>query len=381
MTCFCIFYLKGMDSGIGAKSDPYFIMTTKVEDQKLFLYKSQFQKKTVSPNWGTVILPKGALGGFDENQLLDFEVWDWDKDTEKGGDDLIGTFSVSMADILAKKHVPVINAVKKGKKSSYTDSGTFMFADSEILTFDPNVYDMYIADKLTFKLNIVGSLGKPDESKEKEFYGIGSSISTVYDYAKEYHKAYQSDTCLYGFLSSNPAKRLPDENTLFGAIGTYPEQAFETQNKTHQSLSPHTKLSHTINACIVKAMQDREANPIAYNVFFIFVYDKIEDLDDCLSSLANSSNHPCSFVFVGLGDPTKCDWKSFEQFNPSSFGLASSERWACRDNVSFFPINASDYSLAPVVASARIIAQVREYSLARDIKGKGSMINFKPLLA
>jgi hypothetical protein len=360
-----------MDSGIGAKSDPYFIVYNKVSaTQRVIIFKSHFVKQILMPNWGTIVLPKGVLGGSNGDHPLEIEVWDWDKDSEMGGDDLIGSFELTLNDIMENKKFNIVNAQKKAaydlnKKGYYNKSGTFMIGEARTLTFDPNMYDAQVFDLLCIKFNLVGALGVQDKAKASKGQHpsstIAGAIKQVWSYVKEYQTPSQNDATLFGFDPIGMMRQYPDTTTFFGAPGTHPDLAFEAAN-TSITADPSTKLTPLINSCMIKALDDKKKDVSAYNVFFLFVHDGISDLDDCLDALVTSSDHPCSFVIVGMGDQLKCKWaKSWEKMIPSPFGLATKIRWASRDNVSFLPIAAISSALGPSVAASRIISQVREY--------------------
>lgn len=88
--------LAKMDSGIGAKSDPYFELRTN-DDMRRLLYRSEIVMKDLNPKWKPFILDISPATGFLKfYDKFSITVFDWDAN---GTHDVIGFFTASLYEL------------------------------------------------------------------------------------------------------------------------------------------------------------------------------------------------------------------------------------------------------------------------------------------
>eukprot|EP01117_Protostelium_nocturnum_P001467 TRINITY_DN11774_c0_g1_i1.p1 TRINITY_DN11774_c0_g1~~TRINITY_DN11774_c0_g1_i1.p1 ORF type:complete len:242 (-),score=132.52 TRINITY_DN11774_c0_g1_i1:186-911(-) len=95
--------------GLLQKSDPYLIF----KKGETVLYKSEWIKQTLDPDWEIFQLDSKQCGGMD--YPLRLECWDWDSDTKS---DMIGTVNVSLKELSHKGAIfKLANPKSEGKSA------------------------------------------------------------------------------------------------------------------------------------------------------------------------------------------------------------------------------------------------------------------------
>eukprot|EP01125_Pyxidicula_operculata_P016134 TRINITY_DN5524_c0_g1_i1.p1 TRINITY_DN5524_c0_g1~~TRINITY_DN5524_c0_g1_i1.p1 ORF type:complete len:3569 (+),score=897.31 TRINITY_DN5524_c0_g1_i1:81-10787(+) len=116
--------------GLLGKSDPYFIIKKQYPGlaKPLVLYRSEYIKDTLSPEWNSFILNMHNVGGPDSG--FSVEVWDFDSD---GGHDMIGEFVTTLREWSLGTFTHKIVNKKKVGRLGYQSSGGFNMLKAEPL--------------------------------------------------------------------------------------------------------------------------------------------------------------------------------------------------------------------------------------------------------
>jgi hypothetical protein len=335
-----------MDSGIGAKSDPFFILyrTYNSGSGRIPVFRSNYITKTLEPNWGVAITNTLALCGGESDRAIDLEVWDWDAPTDKNGHDFIGRASFTLASLEKAKTgttgmlaLSVINPEKaEKKKGSYTNSGQVILASIDTsLRYAPACV-IKAESKVSWQIDFRVAIGtQVDAKKSEEPVGDIGKVALRF-FTNEFWKA--AGAKVFGFTDTGSKYVGPGEETDGGSLSTeYTiDDAF---TKITVSGAPATKLLPVVQECCIKTNQLKASKPDAYFVYFIFTYDGFSDYDEVVNFIIQSCVHqPMSLVFVGLGSHKTSNWKNLDLLQNNPFGLRTKKEVASRDlvQVTFF---------------------------------------------
>jgi len=116
------------------KSDPYFVISKYQENGTLLkVYESEVIKNTLNPVWRKVCIKESILNNGDDQRMLLFEVFDWDRNSSH---DFIGSFEASTGMIKQGLSFNLINSKKqekyKKKGKEYKNSGVISFENIEL---------------------------------------------------------------------------------------------------------------------------------------------------------------------------------------------------------------------------------------------------------
>lgn len=347
------------------KSDPFYTISRPNSDGTYTLvHKSEIIKKELNPDWARGLLPLGPLCNGDMNQPLLFEVYDWDSN---GSHDLIGQFSVSVAELMKADggaSFQIINPKKKGNKG-YQTSGSFVVkscALERLYTFldyiqcgtninlvvaidwtgsngdpvnpsslhyrNPNAFNEYQSAIMS-----VGSILEPyDPDRLFPVYGFGGKLP--------------NGTVSHCFALNGNAER-PEVAGVAGILDSYGVALANVALWGPTNFSP---IINEVAGQIRRQMSLANGTATAYTVLLILTDGAITDQSDTIAAIVASSGLPISIVVVGLGT---ADFTSMEVLDGDKVPLKANGRSAERDIVQFVPfrefLGPNAYKLAHTV--------------------------------
>jgi len=378
-------YVFKMDiSGIGldkkdtfGKSDPFIVISRFENNGSIIkVFETPVIKNTLNPKWKELEVSEVSLNNGDPDQMLLFEVYDWDKNSDN---DLIGVFSASTRMIMEQSRYQVINEKKKAKKGKkYTDSGTISFDKVErIKNFSFMDFPMGGTEiAVSFAIDFTASNGNKDLPSSLHYNSPNYNMNDFYT-LNEYQKAISSigyvlepydstrymEVYGYGgkFFNRNEVEFQcsltgdPNCPSVYGVAGIL--AAYHNSLQSAELYGP-TNFSPIIRKITEEARRDLpppyQNNPLPrYHILTIITDGIISDMEKTKEAIIDASDVPLSIIIVGVG---KEDFKNMEELDGDNKVLQYRNKVSKRDLVQFVPL--ADYISNPTLLASETLKEI-----------------------
>ena len=290
------------------KSDPYLLLFKPANGNWAQIYKSEVMKKTLDPIWKPFQLTMHSLCDGNQEALLKFEVWDWDRGTK---DDFIGAAEIRVFQLSSPPcRLELLNPTKQKKKKKYSNSGIL-----EIINFEiKRKYSLINYLQAGLKINMLFAVDftssnldyslptslhnlQCDNFYEKVMTAMGNVVEqydpeqlfAVFGFGGEPAWTRKLDHCfaLNGNLDS------PFVKGLANAVQCYKQVVGNVR------LAGPTLAGPVIsNANSISASFDIDRS---YYLLVVIIDGVLNDMHQSISALVQSSFLPLSVMFVGVG--------------------------------------------------------------------------------
>jgi len=337
---------KNLDrkDGFLFKSDPYFIISATSDGMNYVdIYKSEFIKQNLNPQWKRASVPYRRIKG----KMLKLEVTDWDSD---GKHDLIGIAHIKVDDLLSRrKGIELVHPPTKAKykKDTYRNSGIVDVVDCQ-LEKSFTMID-YLRGGLQINMlvaiDFTGSNGDPRVPGTLH-YGSGQLVNNYIQAIQAVGNIvveYDSDKMIpaYGFgakpnVSSQVSHCFPlsgnwHSEEVWGIEGVI--QAYSSCFSRGVVLSGPTYFAEVIR----KAGAMASRHPNTYSILLLITDGEVNDMQNTIDAICEVSLAPLSIIVVGVGN---ADFTSMNMLDADVQPLVSSHGQRCaRDIVQFVPFN------------------------------------------
>jgi len=331
--------------GFGS-SDPFVTFLKSGEySQWTVVHRTEVKNGNLNPDWAPLSLSLASLCNGDHQRTLRIKVEDWNMN---GSHKLIGELDTCVQDLSQMSRgtsLPLINAKKKQKKSSYKNSGQLIL-HSVRLEIRPTFLD-YIQNgtELNFivAVDFTGSNGNPSHPSSLHYNdptGEPNQYITAIKSVGEIIQDYDSDKLFpaLGFGARLPPDgrvshqfplKLVDASPCQGISGILDAYKIALQNV--QLYGP-TNFSPVIQHVIGEASQFKHDSS-SFFVLLIITDGVITDLEATRAAIVTASCLPMSIIIIGVGSE---DFSSMDLLDSDDSLLTdSSGRKAERDIVQF----------------------------------------------
>jgi len=375
------------------KSDPYFVISKYQENGTLLkVYESEVIKNTLNPVWRKVCIKESILNNGDDQRMLLFEVYDWDRNSSH---DFIGSFEASTSMIKQGLTFNLINSKKqekyKKKGKDYKNSGVISF-DSIELQQEYSFMDFPMLGteiKVVFAIDFTGSNGEITSPSSLHYKSPNCDLNNFMT-LNEYQKAiasigyvlepYDSTKYMevygYGAKFFNRSKvefdcaLTGDQNApcVLGVSGIL--HAYSNALQTVEIWGPTNfapiirKISNTARVGLPPKYSNA---PLArYYILTIITDGEISDMESTKSAIIEASDAPLSIIIVGVG---KSSFASMIELDGDENRLCVNGKYAERDIVQFVPLNefVSDPAKIAAETLAEIPYQLLSYARKNEI--------------
>jgi len=345
------------------KSDPYFtISKTQENGTPIQVYKSSIIKNTLNPVWTDVKIKEITLNNGDDEKMLLWEVYDWDRNTAS---DLIGSFEASSSMIKQGSKFNIINQKKlekfKKKGKEYKNSGIMSFEnvitikDYSFLEFP--MLGTQIA--VVFAIDFTGSNGEINDPSSLHYK---SDVCDYNNFAtlNEYQKAIAAigyvlepyDTTKFMEVYGYGAKFFYRDDVEFDCALTGDQdnpavlgvngilQVYSQVLQSVQIWGP-TNFAPIINKIANKTRVDlppkfKHAPLSKYYILTIITDGEISDMENTKRAIINASDCPLSIIIIGVG---KGNFDSMVELDGDEVKINVDGKYAERDIVQFVPLS------------------------------------------
>jgi vacuolar-type H+-ATPase subunit F/Vma7 len=313
----------------------------------------------LNPEWPEESVKMDELCNGDVNRPLLFEIWDWDR---VGKHDLIGRFTTTVHMILTgHTEYDVINPEKQKKKKKYENSGKFKINFKPIQTYSFLQYlQSGVQVSLTVAVDFTGSNGSPNLPSSLHYLGTSlneyqeaiekiGSIVCPYDTDQRFSLfgfggVYKGDTNHCFPLNGNDND--PEVPGLLGLMTTYreavPKYALSGPTHFEQVLKQTRKLA-----------ERTKGTTRTYYVLLILTDGQINDQNETIKEIVESSDDPISIIIVGVGS---ADFSTMEVLDGDNGKLRHGKKEAQRDVVQFVPFRK--HKTDPYALAQEVLAEV-----------------------
>ena len=326
------------------KSDPYFILSKKAcNGEFVVVKKSNIVMKTLEPLWNTYTIPVRDLCNNNYDRTLRIDVFDYD---ESDSDDLIGTFTTTLAELKEqygnRKRYPLIHERKAKKKKHYENSGQVylyrMDVSKEISFLD------YIQGGTSINFSVAidftASNGNPVDPRSLHYIAPGqenqyvTAIKSVGTIIEDYDTDKMFPALGFG-ARVPPMQQVSHEFFLNLTDNPYcrgMDGLLEAYQKAIHSVSLYgpTNFAPVIRhvAKFAKAYQDGAQ----YFILLIITDGEITDTEATMIAIVEASRLPMSIIIVGVGDE---DFLAMKALDSDDGLLRIGKLRAARDIVQF----------------------------------------------
>jgi len=362
------------------KSDPYFVISKYQENGTLLkVYESEVIKNTLNPVWRKVCIKESILNNGDDQRMLLFEVYDWDRNSSH---DFIGSFEASTSMIKQGLTFNLINSKKqekyKKKGKDYKNSGVISF-DSIELQQEYSFMDFPMLGteiKVVFAIDFTGSNGEITSPSSLHYKSPNCDLNNFMT-LNEYQKAIASigyvlepyDSTKYMEVYGYGAKFFNrpkvefdcaltgDQNApcVLGVSGIL--HAYSNALQTVEIWGPTNfapiirKISNTARVGLPPKYSNA---PLArYYILTIITDGEISDMESTKSAIIEASDAPLSIIIVGVG---KSSFASMIELDGDENRLCVNGKYAERDIVQFVPL--SKYVDNPSLLACETLAEI-----------------------
>jgi hypothetical protein len=380
------------------KSDPYFIISKTQEDgSSLQVYKSSVIKNTLNPIWTGVKIKEYILNSGDDDKMLLWEVYDWDRNKSP---DFIGSFEASMNMIKQGLRFNIINVNKlekyKKKRKDYKNSGIMSF---ENITYSKEYsfieFPMLGTQiSVVFAIDFTGSNGEVTDPNSLHYRSPNcdyNNFSTLNEYQKAIAavgyvlEPYDSTKYMevYGYGARFFNRECVEFDCALTGDPNYPAvlgvngilQVYAHALETVKIWGP-TNFAPIINKIAEKTRiglppKNQNAPLAKYYILTIITDGEISDMENTKKAIINASDCPLSIIIIGVGSG---NFNSMVELDGDEEKLNVNGKYAERDIVQFVPLSKfiDNPSLLACETLAEIPKQVIEFS---------KFYKYKPLYA
>ncbi|ORX59370.1 copine-9 [Anaeromyces robustus] len=362
------------------KSDPYFVISKSQENGTLLkVYESPVIKNTLNPVWSDVCIKESILNNGDDERMLLWEVFDWDRASTP---DIIGSFEASTSMIKQGLSFNIINSKKQAKYrkkgKEYKNSGVMTFENVKI-TKEYTFMDFPMLGtqiSVTFAIDFTGSNGPTDSPNGLHYKTPNcdfNNFSTLNSYQKAiaaigfvlepYDTTKYMEVYGYGakFFNRNkvefdcPLTGNPEAPAVYGVGGIL--QAYANALETVDLWGP-TNFAPIINKMAAKAREGlapkNTNSPLnKYHILTIITDGEISDMEKTKEAIINATDTPLSIIIIGVGDS---DFASMEELDGDDVRLNVYGKYAERDIVQFVPLRK--YIDNPALLTCETLAEI-----------------------
>jgi len=362
------------------KSDPYFVISKYQENGTLLkVYESEVIKNTLNPVWRKVCIKESILNNGDDQRMLLFEVFDWDRNSSH---DFIGSFEASTGMIKQGLSFNLINSKKqekyKKKGKEYKNSGVISFENIE-LQQEYSFMDFPMLGteiKVVFAIDFTGSNGEITNPTSLHYKSPNCDLNNFMT-LNEYQKAIASigyvlepyDTTKYMEVYGYGAKFFKRSKVEFDCALTGDQNApyvlgvsgilhaYSNALQTVEIWGPTNfapiirKITDTARA----GLPPKYGNaPLArYYILTIITDGEISDMESTKKAIIEASDAPLSIIIVGVG---KSSFASMIELDGDENRLCVNGKYAERDIVQFVPL--SKYVDNPSLLACETLAEI-----------------------
>nr|XP_018902724.1 PREDICTED: copine-8-like [Bemisia tabaci] len=354
-------------------SDPFFELLKVVEDGTYTLiYRSEFIKWNLNPNWKQFTLPIRNLCGGDHDRDIKISCYDWNR---SGNHSLIGHAHITVNQLKAKNvaadHSFALIHPDKARKSSYKNSGLMVL---EFFDFR-KVYSFldYIIGGLqihcTFAIDFTASNGDPSMPQSLHYISDGANqyeqaLSAVGEIIQDYDCAKQFPVLGFGArlppdgrisheFYVNLSQNNPYCDGLKGVVDSYRSCIRQVQLYGPTNFSP--VINHV--AKFAAAYQDGSQ----YFILLIITDGIITDMEHTKGAIVHASTLPMSIIIVGVG---QANFAAMSELDADTVPLVYNNVKAFRDIVQFVPFsdfqNVKNPLLAKTYLAKEVLAEIPE---------------------
>ncbi|XP_037082721.1 copine-8-like, partial [Pollicipes pollicipes] len=336
------------------KSDPYVELFKCTEEGKWVLsWRTDVKKRTLNPEWGTVVVPVSSLCNGDHERNIRAVCWDWNR---SGTPSLIGETHFSLRQLRTTGSgctLDLIHPAKQKKKGSrYTHSGRLVVRLERL----EHVYSFldYIQGgtelACTIAIDFTASNGEPKSedslhslTRRNALGAIRNPYVTALRAVGEIIQDYDSDKQfpVLGFGARLPpdgrvshefyVNLNADSPFCHGVQGVV--DAYERCLPQVQLFGP-TNFAPVIRHVANFARQYRDGSQ--YFILLIITDGVITDMPQTKQAIVEASCLPLSIIIVGVGS---ADFAAMEELDGDVVRLSYNGRAAERDIVQFVPLN------------------------------------------
>jgi len=352
------------------KSDPFFTISRMHENGDFVqVYKSEFIKSNIFPEWAPVRLSLQKVCNSDIDRPIKIEIFDYEKD---GKHREMGTVDTTVRNLIEGDS---LNVIYHG-----TPFGSLLVRRGNIIEV-PTLLD-YLSGQcaIQFMVGIDFSSSNADPTTRQGLHFIDhrgfpneyqAAIATIGAILQNYCAGKKSH--LFGFgmkdrVSMKPVHVFPigDPDGVVGVDGML--DAYKKHvGSTDYAMSEPTLFAPLIKSAAGYAVQKAKTNEQAYTVLLLLTDGGISDMQQTIEEIRLAADTPLSVVIVGVGGG---DFGKMEELDSDDKKLVSSSRQECwRDIVQFVPFRKFS-SCAPRLASetlAEIPDQLVQYFLSKGI--------------
>ena len=291
------------------KSDPYLVLFKQINGAWIQICKSEVIKKTLDPIWKPFQLTMQSLCDGNQETLIKFEVWDWDRGTK---DDFIGSAEIRVFQMASPAcRLDLINPTKqKKKKKKYSNSGILEIINFEIM----QKYSIVNYLQSGFKINLLFAIdftsSNLDYSTPTSLHNLNSDnyyIKLMKTFGKVVEQ-YDPDQlfAVFGFGGEPAWTRKLDHCFAFNGNPDSPFiKGLENVIKSYEQVVPNVRLAGPtltapviFNANSISASFDADRS---YYLLIVMIDGVSIDLQQTAEALVHSSFLPLSVIFVGVG--------------------------------------------------------------------------------
>jgi len=353
------------------KSDPYFVLSRKTEQEKWkTVYVSDVRKVTLNPEWKRIVVNSYRLNLGDDDKLLKFEVFDWDRGSDP---DIIGEFESSFENIKSQKTFDIVNDEKKKEDKAYVNSGTMTF--DSIFIGESSSFSSFLLHgieiDIAFAIDFTSSNGNPHE--DTSLHRLISKNKVDFREFNEYHKAisavgnvidtYNSNKkyAVYGFggnfkkddnpcFALNENEKNPYVDGIKGVLNVYYKTLENVEFGSQTKFSP---IIHKITNLTKKDPSSKAKNVInRYTVLAIITNGEANDMKDTIEAIQDASKFPLSIIFIGVGN---YNFENMEKLNGHAVQILANSK-KIRDTVRFAQL--SDFLDTPDDMASEILDEI-----------------------
>jgi len=380
------------------KSDPFFVISKTQENGTVIkVYESSVIKNTLNPLWTNVRIKESILNNGDDQRMLLFEVFDWDRNSSP---DYIGGFEASTSMIKQGLTFNIINSKKQAKYQKkgkpYKNSGILSFENVEIIK-DYSFMDFPMGGteiSVIFAIDFTGSNGEVTNPSSLHYRSPNCDLNNFMT-LNEYQKAISAigyvlepyDSTKYMEVYGYGAKFFNRNKVEFECALTGTQEApavpgvsgilnvYCNALQTVQLWGP-TNFAPIIRKITEKSrmgLPPKYSNaPLGrYCILTIITDGEISDMENTKRAIIEASDAPLSIIIIGVGNS---NFNSMIELDGDDVKLNVNGKFAERDIVQFVPLSnyVNNPSLLATETLAEIPKQVMEFS---------KLYKYKPRLA
>ena len=290
------------------KSDPYLVLFKEINGVWVQICKSEVIKKTLDPIWKPFQMTMQSLCDGNQETLIKFEVWDWDRGTK---DDFIGSAEIRVFQMSSPAcRLDIVNPTKQKKKKKYSNSGILEIINFEIM----QKYSLVNYLQSGFKINLLFAV---DFTSSNLDYSSPASLHKLHCdnfYIKlmkvfgNVVEQYDSEQLFaaFGFGGEPAWTRKLDHCFSFNGNPDSPFiKGLDNVIKIYEQVVPNVRLAGpTLTAPVIFNANSISASfetDRSYYLLLIMIDGVSIDLQQTAEALVHSSFLPLSVIFVGVG--------------------------------------------------------------------------------